>query len=88
MGLIPTEATRFEVVVTNGEKLASKGLCKGVRLVIQGMEEIIEDGPLRVLLENHANLFTELKGLPPSKDKDHRIPMMAGSGPVNVRPYR
>ncbi|TXG69870.1 hypothetical protein EZV62_004805 [Acer yangbiense] len=37
MGLSPTEATRFEVVVANGEKLASKGLCKGVRLVIQGV---------------------------------------------------
>ncbi|KAK0574501.1 hypothetical protein LWI29_024632 [Acer saccharum] len=42
MGLIPTEATRFEVVVTNGEKLASKGLCKGVRLVIQGMVMEVE----------------------------------------------
>ncbi|KAK0595142.1 hypothetical protein LWI29_003937 [Acer saccharum] len=37
MCLSPTEATRFEVVVANGKKLASKGLCKGIRLVIQGV---------------------------------------------------
>jgi len=26
--------------------------------------------------------------LPPTRDRDHHIPLLVGSGPVNVRPYR
>jgi hypothetical protein len=34
LGLLPTEATKFEVAVANGEKLSSKGMCKGVRIIL------------------------------------------------------
>ena len=33
-------------------------------------------------------MFGELRGLPPRRSQDHRIPLLPGSGPVSVKPYR
>jgi hypothetical protein len=39
-GITPTTQISFEVVVANGVKIASKELCKGVRVVLLG--EVLE----------------------------------------------
>jgi len=42
----------------------------------------------QVLLES-ANLFQDPKQLPPRRPgHDHRIPLIQGSNPFNIRPYR
>jgi hypothetical protein len=43
---------------------------------------------LPCLLEEFGTLFVEPRGLPPSGHCDHQIHLLAGSGPVVVRPYR
>jgi len=40
------------------------------------------------LLDEFAHLFTPPLGLPPSRNCDHTIPLIAGAQPVFVRPYR
>lgn len=40
-----------------------------------------------LLLENEE-IFEEPKGLPPRQTHDHKIPLIKGSTPVSVRPYR
>ncbi|XP_017425527.2 transposon Ty3-G Gag-Pol polyprotein [Vigna angularis] len=40
------------------------------------------------LLEQHDVVFTELEGLPPSRETVHQIHLKEGIGPINVRPYR
>ncbi|KAG6518817.1 hypothetical protein ZIOFF_022298 [Zingiber officinale] len=43
---------------------------------------------LEILLSKFSMIFAEPKGLPPSRSHDHRIPLIPGSAPANVRPYR
>ncbi|WVZ71633.1 hypothetical protein U9M48_020200 [Paspalum notatum var. saurae] len=40
------------------------------------------------LLTAHDHLFQQPQSLPPSREFDHQIPLMAGVKPVNVKPYR
>ncbi|XP_010260188.1 PREDICTED: uncharacterized protein K02A2.6-like [Nelumbo nucifera] len=40
------------------------------------------------LLTDYSAVFQEPKGLPPPRAYDHRIPLIVGSDPVVVRPYR
>jgi hypothetical protein len=39
-------------------------------------------------LAEFADLFTEPHGLPPRREFDHKIALILGSRPVNLRPYR
>lgn len=41
-----------------------------------------------MILSDFAEVFEEPRGLPPSQDCDHTIPLVPGAQPVNVRPYR
>ncbi|KAL5850318.1 hypothetical protein ACOSQ4_008331 [Xanthoceras sorbifolium] len=43
---------------------------------------------LKPLLEEYAEVFSEPKSLPPHRKQDHKIPLIAGCSPVNVRNYR
>ncbi|KAH0737522.1 hypothetical protein KY290_036227 [Solanum tuberosum] len=43
---------------------------------------------LTQLLESYTDVFASPTALPPSRLQDHRIPLIPGSTPVNVRPYR
>ncbi|KAH0689411.1 hypothetical protein KY289_016769 [Solanum tuberosum] len=43
---------------------------------------------LTLLLESYTNVFVSPTDLPPSHLQDQRIPLIPGSTPVNVRPYR
>ncbi|XP_071726817.1 uncharacterized protein [Rutidosis leptorrhynchoides] len=40
------------------------------------------------LLDDYSDIFDEPKALPPRRQCDHRIPLLEGSQPVNIRPYR
>lgn len=40
------------------------------------------------LIEEYAQLFQKPSKLPPQRDYDHAIPLIAGVKPVNVKPYR
>ncbi|XP_073355673.1 uncharacterized protein [Aegilops tauschii subsp. strangulata] len=40
------------------------------------------------LLEQFTDVFEDPRSLPPRRECDHRIPLMAGAQPVNLRPYR
>lgn len=56
------------------------------------MTEDLEDPPIppeiSELLEQYAVLFEEPKGLPPQWSFDHSIPLVPGTRPVNIWPYR
>lgn len=43
---------------------------------------------IQQLLDDYADIFTEPHGLPPRRECDHRIPLVAGAQPINSRPYR
>ena len=42
---------------------------------------------LQQILDRYACVFVEPMGLPPSRTKDHRIMLLPGSVPPNIRPY-
>lgn len=37
--------------------------------------------------QQYEEIFSEPKSLPPSRARDHRIPLKPGTVPPNVRPY-
>ncbi|KAL2319993.1 hypothetical protein Fmac_028962 [Flemingia macrophylla] len=43
---------------------------------------------LAILLHTYKQVFAVPKGLPPNRSQNHAIPLMHGTGPVKVRPYR
>ncbi|KAL5759632.1 hypothetical protein ACOSQ2_018470 [Xanthoceras sorbifolium] len=61
-----------------------------VQLYSLETEEKMEEIPtvLRPLLEEYAEVFSEPKSLPPHRKQDHKIPLIDGYSPVNVRNYR
>lgn len=43
---------------------------------------------IQQVLESYKNRFQELDTLPPHRQFDHGIPLMPGTKPVNLKPYR
>ncbi|KAI5445729.1 hypothetical protein KIW84_013817 [Lathyrus oleraceus] len=43
---------------------------------------------LATIVTTFSDIFDEPKGLPPPRFQDHTIPLIEGSNPVKVRPYR
>ena len=43
---------------------------------------------LQKVLNNHSKVFETPNGLPPIRDHDHAIPLIPGSVPPNIKPYR
>jgi len=43
---------------------------------------------LENVLKEYEGVFEEPKQLPPNREIDHKIPIKAGTDPINVRPYR
>lgn len=46
------------------------------------------DPEMMKLLQEYEVVFQEPKGMPPVRNQDHKIPLIAGSQPVNMRSYR
>jgi hypothetical protein len=42
---------------------------------------------LSKILSEFAHVFEEPAGLPPTRNHDHRIPLLPNQSPVNIRPY-
>lgn len=43
---------------------------------------------LQEILQSYESIFHMPKGLPPPRDKEHRIALRNGSNPISVRLYR
>jgi hypothetical protein len=50
--------------------------------------QLAQEPLLDALLHSLGNVFTEPRGLPPKRSRDHRIILKPGALPVAVRPYR
>ena len=62
--------------------------CEEVRLMsLEGLQAEIQP-ELQCVLKEFDDVFAVPKELPPSRPCDHKIPLMKGTNPVNVRPYR
>lgn len=53
----------------------------------QGRKEEMNPKLLQVV-DKYVDVFEIPKELPPKRALDHRIPLIAGTSPVNIRPYR
>lgn len=40
------------------------------------------------VLKDFQDVFAVPTGLPPARSQDHHIPLLLGTAPVNVKPYR
>jgi hypothetical protein len=73
------------------EKLLKKGHSGVIAQLhaIQATETPPVPQDLQALLSKHQTLFSTPQGLPPSRGvHDHSIPLVPGSLPPNIRPYR
>lgn len=43
---------------------------------------------IQQVLQSYQDVFAEPKDLPPSRNCDHKIPLIEGAQPINLRPYR
>lgn len=67
--------------------------CTVVELHLVQPENVKEDvvalpAQFQELLDQYTAVFEPPTGLPPRRSCDHRIPLMEGARPVNIRPYR
>jgi hypothetical protein len=93
--ILPTCPPSDETVPIEAEKLC-KLLDKGAMgYVIQlyslnlpenENQDLNDD--ITLLLQQYGDVFAEPTGLPPSRDGDHQIPLVADATPPQVRPYR
>ena len=51
-------------------------------------EEQYQSSHLQQLLEKFQDVFEEPNNLPPSRTHDQKVPLILGTGPVCVKPYR
>lgn len=58
-----------------------------IHLVREGEDEMLPD-EITAILEQFGQVFSEPTELPPRRSCDHKIPLMEGARPVNVRAYR
>lgn len=57
---------------------------------IEEQEQLLETVPVQIqqLIDKFADLFAEPTGIPPSRSMTHTIPLMLGTQPFRLRPYR
>ena len=50
------------------------------------MDDVPEE--IQQVIASFADIFEEPTGLPPRRSCDHKMPLVEGACPVNIRPYR
>jgi hypothetical protein len=59
-----------------------------VRTTLTQLENTTSHEEFQHVLQAFAEVFDEPQGLPPHRSADHEIPLLPGSKPPNIRPYR
>lgn len=54
----------------------------------QGVDFPIDLHPDLTLLYNYKSIFDKPFGLTPDRSHNHRIPLLPGTNPMKIRPYR
>ncbi|TQD70724.1 hypothetical protein C1H46_043741 [Malus baccata] len=82
------------------DKLLTHDHCLGAALFVlqvgadktvpspQSQLNATQDSDLQVLLAKYQSIFQSPSGLPPSRNHDHRIPLLEGCKPPSARPYK
>lgn len=90
-GLAPNISTCPVISISQLEALEAKhSICHLIQLSeVKDTEELQPCPPSFVdMLTEFEDLFAEPHGLPPRREFDHKITLLPGSRPVNLRPYR
>lgn len=69
----------------------SEGVLLQLFAIQLGLEQYclgVNSSDLQCLLEEFQDIFDEPQGLPPVQHHHHKIPLIQGFSPVNMRPYR
>jgi hypothetical protein len=59
-----------------------------VQATLSELENTVPPAEFQDILQAFADVFAEPEGLPPHRSSDHTIPLLPGSKPPNIRPYR
>ncbi|GKA65822.1 reverse transcriptase, partial [Tanacetum coccineum] len=72
------------------KKMVLRGTPKSNSECLMRMEGISAElqPELQSVVEEFGDVFVVPKELPPSRPCDHRIPLLEGTNPINIRPYR
>lgn len=90
LGVVQQTKHCFEI---SGEQLLGMAKVGAIMYMVQLTESQEEETSvvpvvIQEVLQQFKEVFAEPTGLPPSKSCDHRIPLVEGAQPVNLRPYR
>ncbi|GKE59790.1 retrotransposon-related protein, partial [Tanacetum coccineum] len=77
----------------SGAELMMMSIYPNTGLQLMSMEEVDQtntnvDPKIQEVLDRYAKMFAVPNKLPPVRSHDHSIPLMPGTQPVNIRPYR
>lgn len=90
MGVAQQTNHCFEI---SGEQLLGMAKIGAIMYMVQ-LNENRQGEPTNIqpvvqeLIQEFQSVFAEPKGLPPKRRCDHKIPLVEGAQPVNLRPYR
>lgn len=91
-GVVPSMASDSVLSAIELHQLHLSGSIEGLvrlqALESEGSQSMPIPANIQQLLQEFAAVFDEPQGLPPTRDCDHTIPLIPGTQPVNVRPYR
>ena len=59
-----------------------------IRVMEEEEEKEKEIGKWKPWIKKYPIVFGDICGLPPRRSHDHIIPLLPGSGPVSMKPYR
>lgn len=81
---------KLKKLLTHGKNISQGFLCmiQAQQGETKANSQSMAPKELQPLLESYQDIFREPKGLPPYRLQDHKIPLIAGSQPVNQRGYK